>query len=72
MRTSDAERDTIIEYGPGRITSIDHKKKEYSEITLAEMEAAMKAAAAQMEQANAQMQQQMANMPPAMREKMER
>ena len=71
MRTSDAERDTIIEYGPGRIVSIDHKKKEYSEITLAEMEAAMKAAAAQMEQASAQMQQQMANMPPAMREKME-
>ena len=71
MRTSDAERDTIIEYGPGRIVSIDHKKKEYSEITLAEMEAAMKAAAAQMEQATAQMQQQMANMPPAMREKME-
>ena len=71
MRTSDAERDTIIEYGPGRIVSIDHKKKEYSEITLAEMETAMKAAAAQMEQASAQMQQQMANMPPAMREKME-
>ena len=64
MRSSDAERDTIIEYGPGRIVSIDHKKKEYSEITLAEMEAAMKAAAAKMEQASAQMQQQMANMPP--------
>jgi hypothetical protein len=67
MRTSDAERDTIIEYGPGRIVSVDHKKKEYSEITLAEMEAAMKAAAAKMEEATAQM----ANLPPAAREKME-
>jgi len=71
MRTSDAERDTIIEYGAGRIVSIDHKKKEYSEITLAEMEAAMKAAAAKMDEANAQMKEQMANMPPAVREKME-
>ena len=71
MRTGDAERETIVEYGPGRIISIDHKKKEYSEVTLAEMEAAMKAASAKMEQANAQMQQQMASMPPAMREKME-
>jgi hypothetical protein len=71
MRTGDAEHETIVEYGPGKIVSIDHKKKEYSEITLAEMEEAMKAAQAKMEQANAQMQQQMASMPPAMREKME-
>ena len=71
MRTTDGDSDTIIEYAPGRIVSIDHKKKEYSEITLAEMEAAMKEAAAKMEQANAQMQQQMANMPPEMRQKME-
>ena len=71
LRTGDADRDTVIEYGPGRIVSIDHKKREYSEITLAEMETAMKAAAAKMEQASAQMKQQMANMPPAMREKME-
>jgi hypothetical protein len=67
MRTGDATSETIMEYGPGKIVSIDHKKKEYSEITLAEMEAAMKAAAAKMEQATAQM----ANMPPAVREKME-
>jgi hypothetical protein len=71
MRTGDAESETIVEYGAGKIVSIDHKKKEYSEITLAEMEAAMKAAAAKMEEANAQMKQQMASMPPAMREKME-
>jgi len=71
MRSGDAENETIVEYGPGKIVSIDHKKKEYSEITLAEMEAAMKAASAKMEQASAQMQEQMKNMPPAMREKME-
>ena len=71
MRTGDAESETIVEYGAGRIVSIDHKKKEYSEITLAEMEAAMKAAQAKMEEANAQMKEQMAAMPPAMREKME-
>jgi hypothetical protein len=67
MRTGDAERDTIIEYGTGRIVTIDHKKKEYSEFTAAEMEAAMKAMQAKMQEANAQMQ----NMPPAVREKME-
>lgn len=71
MRTTDGDRDTIVEYAAGRIVTIDHKKKEYSETTLAEMEAAMKAAAAKMEQANAQLQQQMASMPPEMRQKME-
>ena len=72
MRTGDAANETIVEYGPGKIVSIDHKKKEYSEITLAEMEAAMKEAAAKMDEANAQMKEQMANMPPAVREKMEK
>jgi hypothetical protein len=72
MRTGDAANETIVEYGPGKIVSIDHKKKEYSEITLAEMEAAMKEAAVKMDEANAQMKEQMANMPPAVREKMEK
>jgi len=71
MRTGDAENETIVEYGPAKIISIDHKKKEYSEITLAEMEAAMQQAAAKMEEASKQMEQQMANMPPAVREKMQ-
>jgi len=71
MRTGDAENETIVEYGPAKIVAIDHKKKEYSEITLAEMEAAMKQAAAKLEQASKQMEQQMASMPPAVREKME-
>ena len=69
---SGAEHDSIVEYATGKITSIDHKKKEYSEVTLAEMEAQMKAAAAEMEKASAQMKQQMEGMPPAMREKMEK
>jgi hypothetical protein len=72
MRTSGAEHDSIVEYATGKITSIDHKKKEYSEVTLAEMEAQMKASAAEMEKASAQMKQQMESMPPAMREKMEK
>lgn len=71
MRTGDAESETIVEYAAGKIVSIDHKKKEYSEITLAEMEAAMKAAQAKMEEASAQMKEQMAALPPAAREKME-
>lgn len=71
MRTGDADNETIVEYGAGKIVAIDHKKKEYSEITLAEMEAAMKVASARMEEANAQMKEQMAAMPPAMRERME-
>jgi hypothetical protein len=72
MRRNSPESDTIVEYATGKITSIDHKKKEYSEVTLAEMEARMKAATAEMEKANAQMKQQLESMPPAMREKMEK
>jgi hypothetical protein len=67
MRSTDGEHDMIFEYASGRIVTVDHKKKEYSETTLAEIEEAMKAASAQM----AQMRQQMESMPPAMREKME-
>jgi hypothetical protein len=71
MRTGDAESETIVDYATGTIVAINHKKKEYSEITLAEMEAAMKAAQVKMEEANAQMKEQMASMPAAVREKME-
>lgn len=71
MRSGDALNETIVEYGPARIISIDHKKKEYSEITLAEMEAAMQQAAAKLEEASKQMEQQMASMPASMREKMQ-
>jgi hypothetical protein len=71
VRTGDADNETIMDYAAGKIVSIDHKKKEYSETTFAEMEAGLKAAATKMDEANAQMQQQMASMPPAMRQKME-
>ena len=63
IRMSDGERDTIIDLGAGRIVSIDHKKKEYSEVVVAEIEAMMKQATAQMDEA-------MKNAPPAMRDQM--
>ena len=63
MRMSNPDTDMLIEYGSGRLVSIDHKKKEYWETTRDEM-------AAQLAQMNARMEQQMQNMPPAMREKM--
>src|SRR5512135_838811 len=47
--TSDGAGDMIIEYGPGRIVTIDHQRKEYSEITMAEMDAALARMAAQMQ-----------------------
>ena len=68
MRTHDGKQDTIFEYASGTLTNIDHGKKEYSEITLAEIEEAMKAARAQMDQAMAQME----SMPASVREKMEK
>lgn len=58
------DRDSIMDFATGTITTIDNKKKEYSQVTLEQMEATMKQAAAQMEQA-------MAKVPPEMREKFE-
>ena len=72
MRRNGPESDSIVEYASGKIISIDHKKKEYSEFTLAEAEARMKEASAEMEKQSAQMQEQMKNMPPEVREKMEK
>jgi hypothetical protein len=66
MRTTDGQQDTLFEYASGTITNIDHKKKEYSQITLAEVEEAMEAMNAKMEQTRAQMEA----MPAAMRERM--
>jgi hypothetical protein len=68
VRHNMGDRDMIFEYGPGKITNIDHKKKEYSVVTLAEMEAQMQKMSAEMEKAGAQMQ----NLPPEIREKMEK
>lgn len=64
MRSSGGDHDSIMDFSTGTITAIDHKRKEYSQVTLDQLEAAMKRTSAQMEQA-------MANMPPAMRERME-
>jgi hypothetical protein len=66
MRTTAGQQDTVFEYASGTITNIDHKKKEYSQITLAEIEEAMAAMNAQMEEARAQMEA----MPAGMRERM--
>ncbi len=63
IRMSSGKTDTIMEFASGKIITIDHQKKQYSEMTVAEIDEAMKAAAAQMEET-------MASMPPQMREKM--
>jgi hypothetical protein len=68
FRTNSGDTDTIFEYASGKITHVDHKKKEYSEVTLAQMEAAMQRMSAEMEKASAQLQ----SMPPAVRERMEK
>jgi hypothetical protein len=72
LRMSDGERDTIVDTAAGRITSIDHQKKEYSELTVAEMEAAMQAGVAKLAEGQAKQQEAMKNMPPAMRERMQK
>ncbi len=71
MRNSGPETDTIMDFSTGTITMIDKKKKEYSQVTAEQIEAAMKQAQAQAEQAQAQMEQAMAKVPPEMRQKME-
>jgi hypothetical protein len=68
MRHNQGDYDMIFEYAAGKMTRIDHKRKEYSEITLADMEAQMQKASAEMEKAGAQLQ----NLPPEIREKMEK
>jgi hypothetical protein len=65
IRTSSGRTDTILEFATGKIISVDHQKKEYSEITFAEMDSMMKAQTERMEQA-------MANVPANMREQMQK
>lgn len=72
MRMGDGQRDTIVDTAAGRITMIDHGKKEYSEMTVAEMEGAMQAGSAKMAEAQAKQQEAMKNMPPELRAKMEK
>jgi hypothetical protein len=51
VRTSDGERDSIFDASGGRVTVIDHKKKEYFEFTRDEMAAAMRQFEQQMQSA---------------------
>jgi hypothetical protein len=66
-RSTNGKQDTLFDFQTGTWTSIDHEKKQYSQMTVDEMEAAMNAASAQMEEASAEM----ANMPAAVRERMQ-
>ncbi len=59
IRFNDGRADVIMEFASGRIINIDNQKKQYSEMTIAEMQETMKAASAQMEQAMAQVPEQM-------------
>lgn len=68
MRVSSGESDLIYEFSKGRMVNVDHKRKEYSEISLAELEAAMTAASGEMEKLSAQLD----GMPAGMREKMQK
>jgi hypothetical protein len=63
IRMNSARTDTVMEFASGKIVMIDNQKKEYSEMTITEIDEAMKGMTAQMEQA-------MANVPPQMRERM--
>src|SRR5688572_348532 len=59
VRTSDGETDVIVEVGTGRFTVINHKKKEYNEVTREQMQASMQ-----------KLEQQMSGPMGAMMEKM--
>jgi hypothetical protein len=59
-------QDFLAEFASGRLTMVDHGKKEYWTTTAAEVEAAM----AKMQAQFRQVEEQMKNMPPALREKM--
>jgi hypothetical protein len=67
MRASQGDNEFMAEYGSGTFTMIDHRKKEYSVVTKADIDAMA-------EQMNAQMKQleaQMANVPPEARKQMQ-
>lgn len=61
-RFNSGTSDTIIDFAGGKLTTIDHKKKEVSEITFADMEKAMASMSAEMEKS-------MAGLPPGLRDK---
>lgn len=63
IRVNSGRSDTIMEFATGKITTIDHQKKEYSEMTVAEIDETMK-------NMNAQLEQMLSQAPPQMREQM--
>jgi hypothetical protein len=70
MRSTEGDKDFIADLDAGKITMIDHKKKQYSETTMAELEAAMQKAGARMQEASARMQEVIGRMPPEMQKKL--
>lgn len=63
MRLNNGRTDTMMDFASGTIVNIDNDKKQYSQMTVEEIDQAMKGMAAQMEEA-------MAKVPPQMREQM--
>jgi hypothetical protein len=66
VRSAQDKADSIFDVTTGKMTTIDHQKKQYWETSMEELDAMLKQADEQMKKMN----EQMANMPPAMREKM--
>jgi hypothetical protein len=63
VRSAQDKADSIFDLATGKLTMIDHQKKQYWETSMEEMDAMLR-------QVDQQMNEQMANIPPAMREKM--
>jgi hypothetical protein len=70
MRSAEGDKDFIADLATGSITMIDHKKKQYSETSMAEIEVAMQKAGARMQEANAKLQEAIARMPPEMQKRL--
>ncbi len=63
VRSAQDKADSIFDLAAGKLTMIDHQKKQYWETSMDEIDAMLR-------QVDQQMSEQMANIPPAMRQKM--
>jgi hypothetical protein len=72
IRIATENGDVITDTAAGRIVTIDHKRREYSEMTMAEMEAALKKGSDQLSGARAKQEEALQKMPPEMRARMEK
>jgi hypothetical protein len=70
MRSSEGDKDFIADLEAGKITMIDHGKKQYSETTMAELEVAMQRAGDRMRAANDALRDAVAKMPPEMQKRL--